>query len=193
MSIAVLKVFEAWFKMEVIWRKDEIRPLFKLYSGCVVLSANRLIRMKPRQRKRVYKTSCKPFEFDGVADGARTHDNRNHNSTLQPSIHAGLRGFHGNKYPDLPLISPWFWGFYSHGKLSGNWRQIKRSTSFCRFTAPYPHLRPHCKSNQSRLKRRRWLSPLELSLDGYGSTSDSGTKRTVDGMPLATWNKRKQP
>lgn len=34
--------------------------------------------------------------FIGVADGARTHDNRNHNPLLLSSIHAGLRRARGN-------------------------------------------------------------------------------------------------
>ena len=68
--------------MELACHKNVIKPFFKLNLECEVLRANGLIRAQSRQRKRVYKTSCKPFEFDGVADGARTHDNRNHNPGL---------------------------------------------------------------------------------------------------------------
>ncbi len=54
----------------------------------------------------------------GVADGARTHDNRNHNLNRQPSIHAGLRGVHGNTFSIYTLISAGFGRLYFHGKLS---------------------------------------------------------------------------
>ncbi|VVD28310.1 protein of unknown function [Paraburkholderia dioscoreae] len=38
----------------------------------------------------VHKTL--PLEFFGVADGARTHDNRNHNPVYPYSYHKGVRG-----------------------------------------------------------------------------------------------------
>jgi len=45
---------------------------------------------------------CRKANF-GVADGARTHDNRNHNLDTQSSIHAGYKRIHGK-----------FWLFFTH-------------------------------------------------------------------------------
>jgi hypothetical protein len=45
------------------------------------------------------------FEVFGVADGARTHDNRNHNPVRASSIYAGLRYLDGNFYGKTVLGS----------------------------------------------------------------------------------------
>jgi hypothetical protein len=51
----------------------------------------------------------------GVADGARTHDNRNHNLTQQSSIHAGFRGVHGYKNKFQTRMFKGLARSYNHG------------------------------------------------------------------------------
>ena len=42
--------------------------------------------------------------IDGVADGARTHDNRNHNPCIKTSNHAGLQTIVWNKKHNLTTV-----------------------------------------------------------------------------------------
>ena len=76
------------------------------------------------------------FSFFGVADGARTHDNRNHNLNRQPSIHAGLRGVRRNTFANYTLISASFGRLYFHGKLSRSDEALTAQIAFEWFCPP---------------------------------------------------------
>ena len=56
----------------------------------------------------------------GVADGARTHDNRNHNPRQLSSIHAGLRPVHGKLLQKLDGVGNGFAGVASHGSWASS-------------------------------------------------------------------------
>ncbi len=66
----------------------------------------------------VVRLSEKPLQInglDGVADGTRTHDNRNHNLQCRSSTGAGFRGAVGTNAARLSTIRRGLPGFYSHG------------------------------------------------------------------------------
>ena len=79
MSIAVCEVFDNGYKMKKIGHESNTnRP--KTAFGSVVLTETRLIRFLSL-KKGVASKLANPLKF-GVAYGARTHDNKNHNPAL---------------------------------------------------------------------------------------------------------------
>ena len=79
MSIAVYEVFDNGYKMKQIGHESNTNRL-KTAFGSAVLTDTRLIRFLSLKKGFASKLA-NPLKF-GVADGARTHDNRNHNPGL---------------------------------------------------------------------------------------------------------------
>ncbi len=66
--------------------------------------------MRQQKRKRVYKKTLQTHESIGVADGARTHDNRNHNPGLYQLSYSHRRSLY---YSRATLISTLNFSFNS--------------------------------------------------------------------------------
>ena len=79
MSIAVYEVFDNGYKMKKIGHESNTNHP-KTAFGSVVFTETRLIRFLSLKKGFASKLA-NPLKL-GVADGARTHDNRNHNPGL---------------------------------------------------------------------------------------------------------------